>query len=63
MRDYGKYKTEEKEYIYPHKHCANCGKMMDESQEKWCKECYEKIKKQKMEKRSFLDKLKFWKKK
>ncbi|MFO8019337.1 MAG: hypothetical protein R6U96_11930 [Promethearchaeia archaeon] len=63
MRNYGKYrKKKEEPYIYPHKHCAKCGKMMDETQGKWCKECYEKIKKKEKEEKSFFQKLKFWKK-
>lgn len=56
MSKFARYKEKEDDsyYIYPHKHCSQCGDMIDEAS-KYCKECYEKIqdKKQKKAERSW----------
>lgn len=36
-------KTTDSYYVYPHKHCKQCGQMIEESLT-YCPECYQKVK-------------------
>ncbi|TFG14552.1 MAG: DUF2116 family Zn-ribbon domain-containing protein [Promethearchaeota archaeon] len=37
-------------YVYPHKHCKQCGQMIEESLT-YCDECYQKLKEKKKKKK------------
>lgn len=39
MSKYERYKKQSVEYIYPHKHCKRCDKMIEEGIT-YCSECY-----------------------
>lgn len=46
MSKFERYKKGIETEIYPHKHCKNCGEMIDESVS-YCEECYKKMKEKK----------------
>ena len=54
MRSLSKFERYKKQhgtqYIYPHKHCAKCGEMIEESVS-YCPDCYEQLKQRKKKKR------------
>ncbi len=50
MSKFERYKTKVETYIYPHKHCKNCGEMIAEAFS-FCTECYKKTKEKKKSKR------------
>ncbi len=51
MSKFDRYKKQQgTEYIYPHKHCAKCGEMIEESIT-YCSNCYEQLKQKKQKKR------------
>ena len=51
MSKFDRYKKQQGEqYIYPHKHCAKCGEMIEESVT-YCSNCYEQLKQRKKKKR------------
>lgn len=54
MSKFERYKKKKEIYIYPHKHCKQCGEMISEAFT-YCSECYKKLKEKKKRKR-------FWKK-
>jgi len=56
LSKFERYKKKSEEYIFPHKHCERCGKMIKESY-KYCPECYE-ILKEKEKKKGFFKKIK-----
>ncbi|MFX1574423.1 MAG: DUF2116 family Zn-ribbon domain-containing protein [Promethearchaeota archaeon] len=49
MSKFERYKKETGTYIYPHKHCKNCGEMISE-EFTYCAECYTKLKEKKKRK-------------
>ena len=51
MSKFDRYKKQQTDqYIYPHKHCAKCGEMIEESVT-YCSNCYEQLKQKKKRKR------------
>jgi len=46
MSKFERYKKKVETYIYPHKHCKNCGEMISEAFS-YCSECYKKSKEKK----------------
>jgi predicted nucleic acid-binding Zn ribbon protein len=44
-------KKGESYYVYPHKHCKQCGQMIEESLT-YCSECYQKLKEKKKKKKN-----------
>ncbi len=57
MSKFERYKKKVETYIYPHKHCNNCGEMISEAFS-YCIECYKKRKKKKKKKIFFKKKIK-----
>ncbi|MFX0042038.1 MAG: DUF2116 family Zn-ribbon domain-containing protein [Candidatus Hodarchaeota archaeon] len=55
MSKFDRYKKKAEVYVYPHKHCKNCGQMINEGIS-YCPECYQEMKDKKRKKR-------FWRKK
>ena len=49
MSKYERYKKQSVEYIYPHKHCKKCDKMIDEGIT-YCSECYSNLQEKKKKK-------------
>ena len=49
MSKYERYKKQSVEYIYPHKHCKKCEKMIDDGIT-YCSECYTTLKERKRKK-------------
>ena len=52
MSKFERYKKSGEEYIFPHKHCKKCGKMIEESLT-YCPECYKAMKERKKKKGRF----------
>ena len=50
MSKFERYKKGIETEIYPHKHCKNCGEMIDEGIS-YCEECYKKMLEKKKKKR------------
>lgn len=50
MSKFERYKKAIETEIYPHKHCKNCGEMIDEGIS-YCEECYKKMLEKKKKKR------------
>ncbi|MHA1913574.1 MAG: hypothetical protein ACW986_02440 [Promethearchaeota archaeon] len=46
MSKFERYKKKTETYVYPHKHCKQCGEMIDEAHS-YCPECYKKSKERK----------------
>ncbi|MHA1471925.1 MAG: hypothetical protein ACTSQW_02370 [Promethearchaeota archaeon] len=55
MSKYERYKKQSVEYIYPHKHCKKCDKMIEEGFT-YCSECYTILQEKKKKKRYKLKK-------
>jgi predicted nucleic acid-binding Zn ribbon protein len=49
MSKYERYKKQSVEYIYPHKHCKKCEKMIDGGIT-YCSECYNTLQERKRKK-------------
>ncbi|MFW9894861.1 MAG: DUF2116 family Zn-ribbon domain-containing protein [Candidatus Thorarchaeota archaeon] len=49
MSKFERYKKKAEPYIYPHKHCKECGEMITEAYT-YCPECYKKLKEKKRRK-------------
>ena len=49
LSKYERYKKQSVEYIYPHKHCKKCDKMIEEGIT-YCSECYAILKDNKKKK-------------
>ncbi len=52
MSKFERYKKKADTYIYPHKHCKNCGEMISEAFS-YCFECYQKLQEKKKKKKRF----------
>ena len=49
MSKYERYKKQSVEYIYPHKHCKKCDRMIEEGIT-YCSECYNNLQEKKKKK-------------
>ncbi len=52
MSKFDRHKKEEEQYIYPHKHCAKCGDMIEEAYT-YCSNCYKEMEEKKAKKPRF----------
>lgn len=52
MSKFDRHKKGEEEYVFPHKHCAKCGEMIEEAYS-YCSDCYRELKEQKNKKKKF----------